>query len=65
MVQTAEPLELTDTAEPASGRSWPSASNLLLALAFIAPAGTLFAWWLGSLPGHANAGVRRDVFVNI
>ncbi len=65
VVQTAESPELTDTPEPAPGRSWLRASNLLLALAFIAPAGTLFAWWLGSLPGHANAGTRRDVFVNI
>ncbi|MDH3538526.1 MAG: heterodisulfide reductase-related iron-sulfur binding cluster [Acidimicrobiia bacterium] len=65
MVQTAESPELTDTPQPTPGRSWLRASNLLLALAFLAPIGTLFAWWLGSLPGHAGSAVRRDVFVNI
>ncbi|NNF10006.1 MAG: 4Fe-4S dicluster domain-containing protein, partial [Acidimicrobiia bacterium] len=65
VVQTAEQTEATDVPEASAGRAWLSASNLFLALAILAPIGTLAAWWLGSFPGHADAEIRRDVFVNI
>ena len=65
MVQTAEPPELTEAPAPDTGRSWLTATNIFLALSFLAPMATLLAWWLGSFPGHADAEIRRDVFVNI
>jgi Fe-S oxidoreductase/nitrate reductase gamma subunit len=65
MVQTADVTEATEASESTVRRSWLSVSALLFALAVIAPIGTLAAWWLGSLPGHAEAEVRRDVFVNV
>ncbi len=64
-MQTAESPELTEVTEPPSGRGALTASNVLLVLAFVVPAATLFAWWLGSLPGHAESAIRRDVFVNV
>ncbi|MGI9647662.1 MAG: 4Fe-4S dicluster domain-containing protein, partial [Acidimicrobiia bacterium] len=65
MVQTAEPPELTEAPAADSGRSWLTAANVFLALSFLAPISVLLAWWLGSFPGHADAEIRRDVFVNI
>ena len=64
-MQTAESPELTDSPEPTADRSWLSASTLFLALALVTPVTILVAWWLGSLPGHAESTVRRDVFVNV
>ncbi len=42
-----------------------SASNVFYALAALSVIGIPLAGWIGTFPGHADAEVRRDVFVNI
>ena len=65
MTQTAEAPEVTEAAPPDRGRPRPSLSTLLLVLAFLAPVATLLAGLVGTIPGHAEASIRRDVFTNI
>ncbi len=65
MTQTAEAPEVTEAAPPDRGRSRLSLSTLLLVLAFLAPGATLLAGLVGTIPGHAEASIRRDVFTNI
>ena len=40
-------------------------SQMLLAVGFLSFLGTLSLWWLGSLPGHFEPEVGREVFGNI
>ena len=46
-------------------RRRPTASLVLLVLAFVAFPVTLLFWWLGTLPGHYVPLVGREVFGNI
>lgn len=56
---TTEETEATDTS-----RRW-SPSRLFAVLAVLAFVGTLGLWWLGSLQGHTDAEIAREVFGNI
>ncbi len=40
-------------------------SGALLALAFVAFLATMLLWWLGTLPGHVEFDVGREIFGNI
>ena len=53
----------TPTEETTSRR--PKLSVILGVLAAVSFVGTLFLWWLGSLPGHGDHEVSREVFGNI
>ncbi len=55
--------ERADTTGNRSG--WLSASNVFYALAALSAIGIPLAGWIGTFPGHAEAVVKRDVFVNI
>ncbi len=43
----------------------PSASSVLIALGALSAAGTLFLWWLGTIPDEAHPEVGRVVFDNV
>jgi Fe-S oxidoreductase len=42
-----------------------SVSKVLMALAVIAPLGTIAFWWLGSLPDHYHPVIGRTIFANV
>ncbi len=50
---------------PMDRRRRPTASGVLLVLAFAAFAGTLILWWLGTIPAEIEPEVGRLVFGNI
>ncbi|NNC41954.1 MAG: hypothetical protein HKO03_01785, partial [Acidimicrobiia bacterium] len=58
--------ERPETAEDEKDRpGLLSASNVFYALAAISAIGIPLAGWIGTFPGHAEAEIKRDVFVNI
>jgi Fe-S oxidoreductase/nitrate reductase gamma subunit len=48
-----------------TGKNGRKLSGLLMALVPLTVIGVLFAWWLGTLPDHADAEIGREVFGNI
>jgi Fe-S oxidoreductase/nitrate reductase gamma subunit len=42
-----------------------TATGVLLALTVLLPAGTILLWWLGTLPGHFEPEVGREIFGNV
>ncbi len=64
-------MAVTETAEPAktdggaNGRPSVTASGVLLTLGVLSAIGTLFLWWLGTVPDEPEIEIGRHVFGNI
>ena len=58
-------IEKTEPSAPEALRRRPTAAEALLTLGVLSAVGTLFLWWLGTLPNEPELEVGRLVFGNI